>query len=85
MLDAVYEDIYGVAYYVDASYVAHAKNISIYLSTGPNFMPSGVVCVANLTFANTGTAPNLANCTNTIANARYVTVIKYIFSGSDQL
>lgn len=77
-------DIYGMAYYVDSSFTAAAKNISIYLSPTTSFF-NGSVCVANTTFVATGTTPNRVNCTTTIANALYVTVVKYTFSGSDQL
>ena len=85
-LDREYDDIYGFAYYVDGTQAAGARNISIYLSPTTSFF-NGSVCVANATFTRTGTTPNLANCTNggTIANAAYVTVVKYTFAGSDQL
>lgn len=80
----VCSDIYGFTYYVDSTLTAGARNISIYLSPTTSFF-NGTVCVANTSLASSGTTPNRINCTNTIANARYVTIVKYTFTGSAYL
>lgn len=61
-----------------------AKNLFVYLSPTPYYL-NGIVCASNATFLNTGTTPNLINCTQTISNANYVTVAKQLFTGSDAL
>lgn len=83
-LDREYSDIYAFDYYLESTQVAYGKNISIYLSPTTSFL-NGSVCAANLTLTSVGATPNRINCTNTIANARYVTVVKYTFAGSDYL
>lgn len=84
-LDREYADIVGFAYYIDAGVVAaYGKNISVYLSPGSYFQ-SGLACATNMVLANSGTKPNLINCTSTITNARYVTIVKALSSGSDAI
>lgn len=61
-----------------------AKNLFVYISPTPYYL-NGIVCASNATFVNTGTTPNLINCTPTISNANYVTVAKQLFTGSDAL
>lgn len=84
-LDREYADIVGFAYYIDSSVVvAYGKNISVYLSPAPTFQ-SGLACATNMVLTNSGTKPNLINCTSTITNARYVTIVKGLSTGSDSI
>lgn len=88
-LDREYSDIYGFAYYMETQLTTSGppyigSNTSIYLSPTSSFF-NGTACITNTSFTLTGTTPNLVNCTMTISNARYVTVVKYISAGNPDL
>lgn len=84
-LDRMYSDIVGFAYYVGPSYISYANNMSVYLSPTEYFQ-NGITCASNAAFASTGTTPNSINCTQTISNANYVTLVKAALStGNDHL
>lgn len=84
MQDREYSDISGFDFYVSSTALQYAMNVSVYLSPTPAFL-NGSACVTNYSMVSTGATPNTLACANPIANARYVTVVRPVYTGAEQL
>lgn len=74
----VYSDIYGVQIYVSnamANWTLGTLNMTIYQSPTRVFN-NGTVCASGFSPSSFGAAGNAINCTASISNARYVTVVR---------